>query len=275
MSGVEKSLKNQIGDVQTNVNTLASQATARFESIETSVGVNGTAIAAETTRALGAEASLNSAIQAEITRATNAEAVNAQSISAETSRATNAENALQSSLTSLVSAETTRATNAENALQTSINSVYSNSLSVLHAEYDGIVNQNAYNWSFGSGISSSGHAMGIPIPFPFKVIAICFQGRDSVVNPAVMKLGFALESYGFDKGDSTNNSGFELFQGVEATKAANVRNYHVVVNNTNPETNPPGFLSFKFTSIKYDDVAATSTTDQYAKYRAVVYIQKV
>lgn len=82
-----------------------------------------TAIDAEETRALAAEAGLQSAIDAEAATARAAEQANATAIADETTRATAAEAGLQSD----IDAEVTRATGAEAALQSAITALQSSS----------------------------------------------------------------------------------------------------------------------------------------------------
>lgn len=80
---------------------------------------NNTALAAEISRATGAEATLTTNLAAEVTRATGAEATLTTNLSAEVTRAQAAEGVLAAAITSsntAISAEVTRATAAESAL---------------------------------------------------------------------------------------------------------------------------------------------------------------
>jgi hypothetical protein len=118
------------------LNASSSLADATLK-LDAQIASSAAAIAAEVTRATGAEQTNAAAIAAEVTRATGAEQTNAAAIAAEVTRATSAEEANATAIadevtrakaaeqvnTTAITAEVTRATGAEQALDTRVTAV--------------------------------------------------------------------------------------------------------------------------------------------------------
>ena len=89
----------------------------RIEAADTEISAVSESVAAETTRAQGAESGLQTAITAEVTRATDAESGLQADITAEATRA----QGVEGNLSTAIDAESTRAQGVESGLQASIN----------------------------------------------------------------------------------------------------------------------------------------------------------
>ena len=149
---IDKQLHANATAISDNATAIAAEKT-RAEGAEQ---VNAAAIAAEKTRAEGAEQTNATAIADEVTRAETAEQTLQTGIDAEKTRAESAEQALSTDITNLgtqttssIEAEKTRATAAEEALSANIKNLGTFENAALVAIGDSWVNPTTdwyYNW---------------------------------------------------------------------------------------------------------------------------------
>ena len=185
-----------------------------------------TDIAAEASRATGAESTLQSNIDAEATRATGAESTLTTNLASEVTRATGAEGVLTADLASEVS----RATGAETTLQQNIDSVTSMVNSLGHAfNYVGMIDA-------GADEASAYDMAGLPAGQKdtgdyFKVGTAGFVkvGEDApfyvnVGDGIVWNLGGTV-----DKIDNTNSQVFGTSSEIAVTGSADT-GFHVAID---------------------------------------------
>lgn len=178
MSVQEKSLKNQIADVQSNLNTVDSQVQLQLTSVESTVQSHYQDIQTNVTaiNQIGANVASNITRLASVENTlTNVEPIITDNV--------NRLDVVESSLSS----EITRATSAEAGLINDVNLINTRLGFCQTMEYDGVLSTtNSYPFCMGAGVPSSSK-FGFFIHKPFKLTGYSFhvESESTDINVAL------------------------------------------------------------------------------------------